>query len=93
MSLKPTTAPLEFSGPQLLEWNGALRWIAADLDPAAAREAAIQAGGHATLFRGGDKRAGVFHPLTAPMAALHRRIKSTFDPYGILNPGRLYADL
>jgi glycolate oxidase FAD binding subunit len=93
MSVKPTSAPLAVEGPQLIEWNGALRWIAADLEPAAAREAASQAGGHATLFRGGDKRSGVFHPLTAPIAALHRRIKSAFDPCGILGRGRLYPDL
>ena len=93
MSVKPTSAPLALEGPKLIEWNGAQRWIAADLDPASAREAAARAGGHATLFRGGDKRGGVFHPLTAPMSALHRRIKSAFDPHGILGRGRLYPDL
>jgi len=25
--------------------------------------------------------------------ALHRRLKAAFDPAGILNPGRMYAEL
>ena len=56
------------------------------------REAAASAGGHATLFSGGDKRVGVFHPLAPPLMKLHRRLKAAFDPAGILNPGRLYPE-
>jgi glycolate oxidase FAD binding subunit len=47
-------------------------------------------GGHATLFRGGDKSAGVFHPLAPAIMKIHRRLKAAFDPAGILNPGRMY---
>ncbi len=54
-----------------------------------AREAAAAAKGHATLFRGGDRAAGVFHPLAPALAKIHRRLKDAFDPAGILNPGRL----
>ena len=49
-----------------------------------------RAGGHATLFRGGDKAAGVFHPLKPAIFKIHRRLKGAFDPAGILNPGRMY---
>ncbi len=49
-------------------------------------------GGHATLFRGGDKSAGVFHPLPPALAAIERKLKLTFDPAGIFNPGRMYAE-
>ena len=56
-----------------------------------ARAAAL--GGHATLFRGGDRSAGVFTPLAAPILAIHKRLKAEFDPAGIFNPGRLVADL
>jgi glycolate oxidase FAD binding subunit len=92
ISLKSTTAPLALAGAQLIEWNGALRWLASAEDASAVREAAARAGGHATLFRGGDKTGGVFHPLAPALLKLHRRLKGTFDPDGILNPGRMYPD-
>ena len=57
----------------------------------AVREAAHSAGGHATIFRGSDRSAGVFSPLSPTLARLHRELKSVFDPAGILNPGRLHA--
>ena len=56
---------------------------------APARGAAANAKGHATLFRGGDRSAGVFHPLAPAIAKIHRRLKDAFDPSGILNPGRM----
>jgi glycolate oxidase FAD binding subunit len=93
LSVKPTTPPLGLPGTQLIEWSGALRWLKSDADPKKIREAAARSGGHATLFRGGDKAAGVFQPLPAPLMKLHRNLKRAMDPAGILNPGRLYADL
>jgi glycolate oxidase FAD binding subunit len=54
------------------------------------RAEAARAGGHATLFRGGDKSAGVFQPLAPAILKIHRRLKAAFDPAGILNPGRMY---
>jgi glycolate oxidase FAD binding subunit len=92
VSLKPTAPPLAVDSKQLVEWNGALRWIAGEVDAAALREAAAAAGGHATLFRRGDKAAGVFQPLAAPLLELHRRLKDTFDPARVLNIGRMYPD-
>jgi len=83
---------LEVPGAQFIEWSGALRWLKSGADASAIRGAAIAAGGHATLFRGGDKSAGVFTPLDPVMARLHRELKRAFDPSGILGPGRLYAE-
>jgi len=37
-------------------------------------------------------REGAFAPLSPALLALHRRLKKSFDPRGILNPGRLYAE-
>jgi glycolate oxidase FAD binding subunit len=93
LSIKSTTPPLNLAGAQLLEWNGALRWLATDTDANTVREAAKFGGGHATLFRGGDKTAGVFHPLPPALMTIHRNLKRTFDPARIFNPGRLYPDL
>jgi glycolate oxidase FAD binding subunit len=92
LSVKSTTPPLDLPGNQLIEWGGALRWLKSEAEARSIREAAERAGGHATLFRGDDKSAGVFHPLSAPLMKIHRRLKQTFDPAGIFNPGRLYPD-
>jgi glycolate oxidase FAD binding subunit len=92
LSVKSTTPPLCLPGKQLVEWGGALRWLVSDAEPNTLREAAARAGGHATLFRGGDKSAGVFHPLPPALMKLHRNLKQALDPAGIFNPGRLYPD-
>lgn len=92
VSLKSAAPPLAVDAPQLIEWSGALRWIAANLDATKVREHAARAGGHATFFRGDDKRVGVMHPLTPALHAMHRRLKATFDPLSILNPGRMYLE-
>ncbi|MFG6467640.1 glycolate oxidase subunit GlcE [Roseateles sp. BYS87W] len=90
----PSTAPeLKLHGEQLIEWGGAQRWVVTPMEPAAVREAAASVGGHATLFRALDKSPGAFTPLSAPLAAIHRRLKASFDPHGVFNPGRLYAHL
>ena len=90
----PSVAPaLALAGRQLIEWGGALRWLRSTAPAAEIRAAARRAGGAATLFRGGDKSAGVFEPLAAPIAQLHRRLKREFDPKGIFNPGRMYPEL
>jgi glycolate oxidase FAD binding subunit len=90
----PQTAPLlGLAGDELIEWHGAQRWLATALPAAQVRAAAAAVGGHATIFRGGDKSAGVFAPLAPPLLAIHERLKRSFDPHGILNPGRLYPGL
>ena len=90
LSLKSTTPPLNLPGAQLLEWGGALRWLATAADAQTVRAAAALGGGHATLFRSSDKSAGVFQPLPPALLTIHRKLKQTFDPAGILNRGRLY---
>ena len=90
LSVPQTAAPISTEHHQLIEWGGGQRWIAGDLDAAAIRKAAQGAGGHATLFRNGDKSVGVFHPLQPALMKIHRRLKDAFDPHGILNPDRMY---
>lgn len=90
LSLKSTTPPLNLAGPQLVEWGGTLRWLKSGTDAKTVRDAAAAGGGHAILFRGGNKSVGVFHPLPPALESIHRRLKRTFDPAGILNRGRLY---
>ena len=78
------------------EWNGTQAWLGG-VERQAIERITRTAGGHATLFRRDDADAGdageVFAPLPAPLLELHRAVKRVFDPAGILNPGRMYADL
>lgn len=93
LSVPSTTPALHLEGETLIEWGGALRWLRSTLPPARVRESVAASGGHATLFRGGDRSAGVFTPLSAPLLAIHKRMKAEFDPSGIFNPGRMYENL
>jgi glycolate oxidase FAD binding subunit len=52
LAVKSTTPPLNLGDAQWIEWGGAVRWLARDLPVNILREAARNAGGHATLFRG-----------------------------------------
>jgi glycolate oxidase FAD binding subunit len=93
LAVPSTTAPLELPGEQLVEWTGGLRWLKSECEPAIAREAARSVGGHATLFRAARKPADAFTPLAPILLRVHRELKATFDPAGILNPGRLVPGL
>jgi len=92
LSVPSVAPPLDLPGAQLVEWGGAQRWLRGAADAAQLREIAAKAGGHATLFRGGDKTGGVFAPLQPALMEVHRRLKHSFDPYGVFNPGRLYPE-
>ena len=93
LSVPATSAPLELTGRQFIEWNGAERWWKTSTPHSRVREIAARAGGHATLMRGADKSGGVFAPVSDALMGIHQRLKQSFDPAGILNRGRLYAGL
>ena len=81
------------------DWGGGLIWAAVagstDAGASAIRTAiAAHGGGHGTLLRAPESiRAAVpvFEPLPGPLAALCERVKESFDPRRVLNPGRMYA--
>ena len=83
-----------------LDWAGGLVWaaIAGAEDGGAAvirdaiRGADGRGTGHATLIKGSPelrRAVPVFEPQLPALAALVRRIKESFDPCRILNPGRM----
>ncbi len=91
LSVPQATPPLVAPGTWLIDWGGGQRWLRTDLPAERVRATAKGCGGHATLFRGGDRRGEVFSPLPPPLEQLHRRLKKAFDPNGIFNPGRMYS--
>lgn len=93
LSVPSTTPALVLSGNWLVDWGGAQRWVRTAEAAEKVRQLTQQAGGHATLFRGGDRGGEVFHPLASGVRELHVRLKRAFDPARILNRGRMYREL
>jgi glycolate oxidase FAD binding subunit len=80
------------------DWAGGLVWAAIASAPdggaAQVRDALAVCGGHAMLVRAppaARARVAVFEPQEQPLAALTARVKASFDPQGVLNPGRMWA--
>jgi glycolate oxidase FAD binding subunit len=92
LALPSTTPVVSLGAEPLIEWGGAQRWYRGALDAEIVRDVAARIGGHATLFRGGDKAVGVFQPLPPPLAALQQRLQKSLDPHGIFGGERIYAD-
>ncbi|MCL4315361.1 MAG: glycolate oxidase subunit GlcE [Gammaproteobacteria bacterium] len=92
LSLPPAAPLLHLPGQWFIDWGGAQRWLRNPLPADVIRATAVKLGGHAMLFRGGEHTGSVFHPLPPGLLALHKRLKNVFDPQGIFNPGRLYAE-
>ena len=87
-------------GAYFYDWGGGLLWFSTpaqgDCGAGAIRKALAATGGHATLARAPDAmRAAldVFEPLSPALMKLTRGVKTSFDPQGLFNPGRMYADL
>jgi len=106
VSVAPTAGPalvaslartLDFT--HFYDWAGGMVWLAvvgADDGGAATIRAVLGGAGHATLLRGGRamrETVPVFQPLAPAHAALAARVKASFDPKRILNPGRMYRDI
>ena len=107
ISTIPTKAPEIVSAIQkfmpseaFYDWSGGLVWLevpaAADAGAADVRRAVAVRGGHAMLVRAAPEvRASVevFEPMKPEIERLTRGLKTAFDPAGLLNPGRMYANI
>jgi glycolate oxidase FAD binding subunit len=88
----------QLDAEMLYDWGGGLIWLSLDAgeDAGAAmiRRAVGVSGGHAMLIRApaAVRAAGaLFESQDASAAALTKRVKESFDPLGVLNPGRIWA--
>ncbi len=80
------------------DWSGGLIWLevpkSADAGATDIRRVMAVHGGHATLIRADEPvRAAVdvFQPVAPGVERITAKLKATFDPHGILNPGRMHA--
>jgi glycolate oxidase FAD binding subunit len=103
LSLKPSDAPAlvaaldrEYRTKVLYDWAGGLVWLLlmeqAGIGATAIRALVDRAGGHATLMRAAGGAApsfAAFHPEPPAVAAVSAALRRQFDPFGILNPGRM----
>jgi glycolate oxidase FAD binding subunit len=85
---------------RLFDWAGGLIWLAPKdawaREAATIREAVAGRGGHSTLMRAPTwlrREVEPFQPQAPALRALTERVKRSFDPRGVLNPGRMYAGI
>lgn len=90
-SIGSTAATPGLEGDWFIDWAGAQRWYRGVAELSDMETLAQAAGGQVSLFRGGDRNGEVMHSQPAALKAIQRRIKISFDPDGIFNPGRLYS--
>ncbi len=82
----------------IMEWHGQERWIQGPANESIAnalQALAITHGGHATCFRSNAIEALQrftrldSNPLTAGLEAVQKRLRHSFDPFGVFTTGRL----
>jgi glycolate oxidase FAD binding subunit len=97
----PDSAPdlqLAPSDKTLVEWHGAQRWVKLPYSEALRIRSQVNVlGGSAILFIAEEAintpAKAIFNPLKAPLDRIHRELKRQFDPVGIFNRGRMFADM
>jgi len=93
ISLPPASADLGLARTQVIEWGGAQRWLRGEVDLEGLYAQAATQGGNVCAFRNHADGVDRFQALPAAMIKLQRNLKSSFDPAGIFNPGRIYPGL
>ena len=101
LSVPDATPDLQL-GETLVEWHGAQRWVKLPYSEVATIRSKVNAmGGNAILFIAAQaintpakiENRVIFNPLKAPLDRIQRDLKRQFDPAGIFNRGRMFADM
>jgi len=74
----------------LFNWGGSERWLRGDHSLAELSELAKSQQGEVQLYTGGDRSSELSLPHNETTKNLLRKVKNSFDPDNIFNPGRLY---
>jgi glycolate oxidase FAD binding subunit len=97
ISVAPSDAPqvianLKMQKRYYFDWAGGLNWLEVPQGTDGALIRSAFTAGHATLIRSTRKSTQtIFHPQAPALAALSARVKNSFDPKNIFNPGRMVA--
>jgi glycolate oxidase FAD binding subunit len=97
ISVAPSDAPqvianLKMQKRYFFDWAGGLIWLEAPQGTDGALIRSAFTSGHATLIRSTRRDTQtIFHPQAPALAALSARVKNSFDPKNIFNPGRMVA--
>jgi glycolate oxidase FAD binding subunit len=91
VSTKPMDQSNALEEADLIDWSGSQRWLTTgdDLE----NQVEINADAYMTLVKTNDQQKNRFAALSAPIEALHKKLKATFDPFGILNPNKMYEGI
>jgi glycolate oxidase FAD binding subunit len=94
VSVAQTAPVLDLPWPQMIEWHGGLRWLWAPMQAEPQLQAqAEKASSFATLFVAARAHSagirGQFDVKNKAAQAIASRLKTSFDPEGVFNPGRL----
>jgi len=84
---------IELEGDWLMDWGGAQRWLKSDASADEVFAASQAAGGHATRYGHTESSENVFQPLQGPMRKLQSRVRNSFDPDRLFNPGRFHPEI
>lgn len=93
LSVPEYAPPLPLDGDWLIEWGGALRWLKSSESAQHIFKETGKVQGHATCYSATDDAAAVFQPLQGMMCSLQRRVRDSFDPLRLFNPGRFHPEL
>jgi len=92
ISLPPAAPALTCAGSSLIDWAGGQRWITSNAAPEEIKTEAQALKGHAKQFYGNASPEPWAMSSQPALAPIHKRLKETFDPKRIFNPGT-HADL
>jgi len=84
---------IELEGDWLMDWGGAQRWLKSNASAVEVFVASQAAGGHATRYGHTSSNEHVFQPLQGPMRKLQARVRDSFDPDRLFNPGRFHPEI
>lgn len=91
IAIAPAAPTPEIEGEYLLDWGGAQRWLKSAVCAQDIHAIVQSKGGHAVCFKGSYKNDWL--RLEQGVLVLHRKVKSAFDPYGLINPQRILPEL